>query len=202
MDTVKVLIADDDRLNLALLEDGLKSSGYEVLKAEDGAAAVEICQQQTPDIAILDIRMPKMNGMDAGEIINKEYRVPVIFLTAHSDESFVKSATELGACGYMVKPIQVEQLIPMIKTTITKFKDVVKLQKSNENLTFALNKDRNISEAIGILLGTGSIKDGEEAFDCLRNYARKHEKKVALVASELVNKVSDANKLVLSITKK
>lgn len=193
-----ILIADDDRLNLATMADGLRAAGYIVCTAEDGMQALELCAKHKPDLAILDIRMPKLDGIQTAKKMQVEFDVPYIFLSAYSDNETVDAAIVEGALGYLVKPVDIEQLNPTIQTALSRSAELKELRRSRDHLDIALKKDRDVSEAIGILVGKG-LQDKDEAFDKLRNYARSNERKLVDVAKALVEKVSDANKMIHDI---
>ena len=196
---ITILIADDDRLNLISLHDALNDAGYNVLKAENGLDAVEIGLQNNPDIAVLDIKMPKLDGFEVARCLYSEKNIPFLFLTAYSDEELVQKATQDGALGYIVKPIDIDQLIPIIKTSLERARELQELKASKEHLRVALNSNREISEAIGILVGQGRANNKDDAFEMLRRFARKKEMKVKDVAFTLVKQVSETNQLIQEI---
>lgn len=196
---ISILLADDDRLSLVSLSDGLTDAGFNVFKAENGADAVEIGLQQCPDIAVLDIKMPEIDGFEVANRLYTEKQIPFMFLTAYSEEELVQQATQEGALGYLVKPIDLDQLIPIIKTSLERARDLHELKESKEHLNIALNANREISEAIGILVGKGYAGNKDDAFEMLRRFARKKEKKVKEVAFDLVKHVTETNLLIKQI---
>ena len=115
----KILVVDDDLVVLATISMGLRQAGYQVLQVDSGELAVQICKREAPELAILDIRMPGMSGFEVAEILRKKSKTPFIFLSAYSDEESVKSAKELGALGYLVKPVEIKHLVPAIEEGAT-----------------------------------------------------------------------------------
>lgn len=199
-DRISVLLADDDRLGLVALRNGLQNAGFEVYTAENGADALSLGLKHGPDIAVLDVKMPSLDGLEVANRLFSEKQIPFIFLTAYSEEALVQQATRNGALGYLVKPVEPDQLIPIIKTSLERARDLEKLKQSQAHLNIALNANREISEAIGILVGRGHAGNKDEAFEKLRRYARKRELKVKDVAGTLVRQVSEVNKLLQQIT--
>ncbi len=120
-----ILVVEDTKEIAALVKFRLRSSGYEVLVAEDGQAGLEIAQKTKPDMIILDIMMPVMNGMEALMCLKSDYAtrsIPVILLTAQSTEQDVVRGLELGADDYVTKPFSPQELVMRVKTVLARRK--------------------------------------------------------------------------------
>ena len=109
-----VMVVDDDRLVLLTLAHGLRQAGYRVLEADNGDEAILMARQQRPDLALLDIRMDGKSGFDVAEYLRDVVHTPFVFLSAFSDEATVARIQALGALAYLVKPLEVRQIIPAI----------------------------------------------------------------------------------------
>ena len=194
MDKIKILMADDDRVILATLSEGLERSGYEVIRANDGKEALELCLSETPDLAILDLRMPKMTGVEVSKELMLNTDIPFIFLTAYGDEDTVEHAISDGTYAYLVKPIDIKQLIPAIKTALNKATLFKKLNITNDQLNHALQQDRSLNVAIGLIMERHHLSE-RSAFETLRKYARSNQCKMTdlttdvLQSAELLNKI-------------
>ncbi|MCW8906417.1 MAG: response regulator [Sedimenticola sp.] len=185
MTQAKILVADDDIFTLTQISSGLGEAGYQVLSAEDGAEAVRIGLEYRPDLAILDIRMPGMSGIEAARELRQQGRINALFLSAYSDREIVEKATREGALGYLVKPLNIQQLIPAIEAALRRAKDLQQLQQKKEDLTEAIGRNREISVAVGIYMERFAV--GERiAFDALRRFARSQRVKLAALARDLV----------------
>ncbi|MBL8362306.1 MAG: response regulator [Rubrivivax sp.] len=114
----KILVVDDDRLVLATVTHGLAQAGYEVIDADNGDDAILLARQQRPDLALLDIRMEGKTGFDVAAYLRDASRVPFMFLSAFSDADTVAQADALGAVGYLVKPVDVAQLVPEVDAVL------------------------------------------------------------------------------------
>ncbi|MEQ1531693.1 MAG: response regulator [Methylococcales bacterium] len=180
----KILVVDDDLLALATTTMGLQELGYKVLKAHNGAMALQICAREKQDLVLIDIRMPNMSGFDVAKLLN-EQMIPFIFLSAYSDEEMIKDAADLGAFGYLIKPIEVSKIVPIIEVVLTRAQEVTKTEQMIENLTNILEKNREIDISIGLLMERYQISR-VTAFEYLRNYARSHRLKVIDVAKALL----------------
>lgn len=191
---MKILLADDDRLVLATLGQGLRRAGYEVLEAASGTEAIELGKSSAPDLAILDIRMPDIDGVQVGGRLADETFVPFVFLSAHDDADLVREAVERGALGYLVKPIDVPQLIPSIEAALTRASEIRDLRESEENLRGALVRQRKTAIAVGILMERHRV-DATQAFERLRRLARDERQKVTDLASEIVDSVERLNRM-------
>ncbi|WP_238139436.1 response regulator [Roseateles aquatilis] len=111
----RILVVDDDRLVLATLTHGLAQAGYEVLDADNGDDAILIARQHRPDLALLDIRMEGMSGFDVAGYLRDYLQLPFMFLSAFADEATVAKVKELGALAYLVKPLDIHQIVPAVE---------------------------------------------------------------------------------------
>jgi response regulator NasT len=111
----RVLVVDDDRLVLATVTQGLADAGYEVIDADNGDDAILLARKHRPELALLDIRMPGMTGFDVAETLRDKYRIPFMFLSAFADESTLATVKSLGALAYLVKPLEVGQIVPAVE---------------------------------------------------------------------------------------
>jgi len=114
-DKGKILVVDDDRLVLATVTHGLSQAGYEVIDADNGDDAILLARKHRPDLALLDIRMEGKSGFDVAFFLRKNLQTPFIFLSAFSDESTLKQVTQLGAVAYLVKPLDIGQIVPTVE---------------------------------------------------------------------------------------
>ncbi len=186
MSKAKILIADDERLILATLGLGLRDAGYDVLEATSGEEAVELCEKENPDLAILDVNMPPgINGITAAREIREKTSVPVIFLSAYGDDKIVQQAVEEGALGYLVKPVDVPKITPSIEAALVRSRELKKLRHSEIHLNIALQSGRERSVAIGMIMERYRLSE-EEAFESLRSLARRQRRKLDEVAKEVV----------------
>jgi two-component system, response regulator PdtaR len=179
-----VLVVDDDRLVLAALAEGLRSAGYRVTGAASGEDALSAAGRDAPDLALLDVRMPGLSGIEVGARL-REAGVPFLFLSAYGDRDAVDNALVEGALGYLVKPLDIQQIIPSIEAALMRARDLRKLRETEAQLTAALSGTREISMAVGLLMMRDRI-NREEAFDLLRANARAQRRTVAEIAKELL----------------
>ena len=111
----RILVVDDDRLVLATLTHALAQAGYDVLDADNGDDAILIARQHRPDLALLDIRMEGMTGFDVAGYLRDYLQIPFMFLSAFADEATVAKVKELGALAYLVKPLDIHQIVPAVE---------------------------------------------------------------------------------------
>jgi two-component system, response regulator PdtaR len=111
----RILVVDDDRLVLATVTHGLAQAGYEVIDADNGDEAILLAREKQPDLALLDIRMEGKSGFDVAEVLRDVYRVPFMFLSAFADDATIAQVEALGAVAYMVKPLDVGQIVPTVE---------------------------------------------------------------------------------------
>jgi two-component system, response regulator PdtaR len=111
----KILVVDDDRLVLATLAHGLAEAGYEIIDADNGDDAILLAREHRPDLALLDIRMEGKSGFDVAAYLREYCQVPFMFLSAFSDEQTVAQVKTLGAVAYLVKPLDIHQIVPAVE---------------------------------------------------------------------------------------
>ena len=181
----KILVVDNDLLALAKTSLGLQQVGYEAMQASSGANALQLCEHERPDLAVLDIRMPEMNGFELAKLF-KEQKIPFIFLSAFCDDEMIKTAAHVGALGYLIKPIKIHRIIPAIEIALILAVEQLKAGQAFTNLDNAFENNREIGISVGILMERSHLKQ-IEAFERLRNYARSNRLKVIDVAKELIN---------------
>jgi two-component system, response regulator PdtaR len=181
-----VLVVDDDRLVLAALSEGLRAAGYRVTGAASGDDALGIAERDLPDLALLDVRMPGMTGIELCRKLRERWATPFLFLSAYGDREIVQQATEEGALGYLVKPLDIQQIVPAIEAAIARASEIRELRQSGEQLTTALTGSREISMAVGLLMMRDRL-NRDQAFNLLRGNARAQRRPIAEVAKDLLN---------------
>ncbi|MBI4985785.1 MAG: response regulator [Rhodocyclales bacterium] len=182
----RLLLLDDDRLVLATLGEGLRQAGYYVDTASSVEEAEDILAGGSIDLAIFDVRMPGQSGVDlAWRLHEADSEVPFIFLTAYSDDELVEQASEAGAMGYVVKPADPDRLVPAIEAAFARSEDARKLRETSRQLQTALDADRDVSLAIGIIMERRRL-GRQEAFELLRGQARTERRKLIDLARDIV----------------
>lgn len=162
MSSYKVLIADDDPIIRLDLKQMLENLGYEVVcEVGDGKQAVDGAREHKPDICILDVKMPVMDGIEAVSIITEEGIAPTILLTAYSDKELVDRAKDAGVFAYLVKPFKPSDLPPAIEVARSRFEQNTELSKEISNLQEKLEARKLIDRAKGILMAEHSINEAE-----------------------------------------
>ena len=177
-----VLVADDNPEDLHAISDGLKAAGFEILQATDGEQAERLAQEHRPDLTILDLRMPLKDGFEVAATL-RSADLPFISLTSYGDEEMVQRATDAGALAYLVKPLDVEQLVPAVQSALTRAEEMRQLKESMEQMDKALSQGREISMVVGILMERCNLT-AIQAFDAVRDEARSQRRKIAEVAKE------------------
>lgn len=188
----RLLLADDDRLVLATLSQGLREAGYAVDTADSGEAALALAAQRPFDLTVLDIRMPGLSGIETARRLRTEYGAPALFLSAYGERELVEQAAREGGLGYVVKPVDVPQLVPAIEAALARARDLKVLAEGRSQLEQALDSGRQTSIAIGILMERRGLTE-QSAFEMLRATARKRRRKLEEVGRELVEATERLN---------
>jgi two-component system alkaline phosphatase synthesis response regulator PhoP len=145
-DKQTILVVDDEQDLLDLIEYNLKKEGFDVLKAEDGQEGIEVAREHSPDLILLDIMMPKMDGLEAVEVIRKDDklgRIPIIFLTARGDEKTEVEGLNKGGDDYITKPISTTKLISRIKAVLRRYEETEEPNRIDVH-DISIDKDRYI----------------------------------------------------------
>ena len=152
-DGIRVVIADDEPITRMDLKELLSEEGYQVVgEAADGFDAVEACKQSRPDLVLMDIKMPLLDGLSAAKILFEENLADtVMMLTAYSEREFVDEAKHIGVAGYLVKPIDEKSLVPSIELAVARSKDMRKLRKDMEKVSERLENRSIIEKAKGLV---------------------------------------------------
>lgn len=189
-----VLIANGDRLTVTELGARLRAAGYKVIEACDGPTALAAGASEKPDLAILDHEMSGMSGIEVARALAASSAVPVIFLSAQGDERIVNDAISAGALSYIIKPIDPERLLPIVRAALQRARETHALREQSEKLRVALEREQNVSAAAGLLMATLGLGK-REAFERLRNRARSRRARLDDVAAELVRAYDEAGRL-------
>lgn len=182
-----ILMVDDDRLILSTISNALIRAGYKVSTAEsvDKAEAwLEV--NEWPDLVLLDVRMPGRGGLELTARLNEMHHIPFILLTAYSEQDIIAKATESGAMSYLVKPVDIAKLIPAIETALARANYQRDLLGSNKHLQSALNADRDLSVAVGIMM-VEHRTDKDGAMKLLRKKSRQQQIKLVDIAAQIIN---------------
>ena len=182
-----LLLVDDDRLVLATLARGLAPQGWQVSCAdstEDARAQLEAGLR--PDLALLDVRLPGDDGVALARELGQRYQLPYLMLSAWGDEAIVDRASDSGALGYLVKPLDPLQLGPMLRTALARAREQTRLRQSNDQLQEALHQTREINVAVGIVMMQYRLTH-DAAFDLLRKTARSQRRQLATLAQEVIH---------------
>lgn len=188
----RILLVEDDRLILTTLGKGIRQAGYVVSEAGSGEEALRLVEQAEPDLALLDVRMPGMSGIELAQRLRERMRIPFLFVSAYSDLDIVKQAADSGALGYLVKPLDIPQLVPAIEAALSRAEEIRQLQKREAQLSAALAGGRETSMAVGVLMERLHL-DRESAFEALRDHARSQQRKISEAAVMVLEAVEVLN---------
>src|SRR5687767_15397218 len=154
----KVLIAEDEAIIRLDLKEMLEEEGIDVVgEASDGEAAIRLAKERSPDLVIMDIKMPGMDGLAAAEKITEEGLGAVLILTAFSQRDLVQRAADAGAMGYLVKPFQKTDLMPAIEIALARHQELVAVKKESSSLEDQLETRKLVDRAKGKLMDTEGI---------------------------------------------
>jgi AmiR/NasT family two-component response regulator/predicted NBD/HSP70 family sugar kinase len=187
-----VLIAEDETLIRLDLRALLERAGFEVCaEAGDGIEAVELARAHEPRLAILDVRMPRLDGIEAARRILEERQLPILLLTAYDEEELVRRAADAGVYGYLVKPFGERDLLPAIRTAAARHEDLAALRTEAASLADALAARKSIERAKGLLMAVEGITE-EEAFVRLRTEAQASRRPLKAVADAEIERLAGA----------
>jgi response regulator NasT len=182
----RVLIAEDEAIIRLDLRETLEEEGYEVVgETGRGDEAVELARSVRPDIAILDIKMPGMDGLEAARAISAERLCGVLVLTAFSQRDFIEQARDAGALAYLVKPFQKSDLVPAIELAIGRFRELTALADEVRGLEEQLETRKVVDRAKGILMDRHGLSE-QDAFSFIQKRAMTERTKMKSIADQVV----------------
>jgi AmiR/NasT family two-component response regulator len=188
----RVLIAEDEALIRLDLSEMLGEEGYDVVgEAGDGETAVRLAEELRPDLCILDIKMPIMDGLAAAEKIAGSRLAPVIILTAFSQRDLVERARAAGAMAYLVKPFQQSDLVPAIEIAMSRFAEVAALEAEVAGLTDRLETRKAVERAKGTLMTQYGMTE-PQAFKWIQRTAMDHRLTMREVAERIIEEAEEA----------
>ena len=181
-----MIIADDESVIRMDLREMLTNLGYLVIgEVGDGRSAVNLARELRPDVVIMDIKMPDMDGIDAAKVLTEERISPVLLLTAYSQKELIERAKDAGVVGYIVKPFRESDLAPAIEVAVTRFAEFRALEKEVGDLKLALETRKSVDRAKGILMDTQRLTEAE-AFRKIQKMSMNTRKPMKEVAEAII----------------
>lgn len=186
MENLRVLIADNESIIRMDLKELLEEAGHEVVaEAVDGLKAVELTRKHKPDLVIMDIKMPEMDGIAAAKIISNEKLAPVLLLTAYSQKEIVEKAKDSGVLAYLVKPVKESNLFPAMEIALSRFQEYLELEQELLDLRNSLETRKILDRAKGLLMDAYNLSE-QEAFRRIQQYSMAKRKSIREVAESII----------------
>lgn len=186
MERTRVIIADDESVIRTDLREMLTSLGYLVVaEAADGVSAINAARELKPDVVIMDIKMPNMDGIEAARVLTQERIAPVLLLTAYSQRDLVDRAKEAGVVGYLVKPFREQEIGPAIDIALARFQEFRELEKQVGDLKETLETRKLVDRAKGILMDTQHLTEAE-AFRKIQKMSMNTRKPMREIAEAII----------------
>ena len=185
--SIRVVIAEDEAIIRLDLKETLEEEGYEVVgETGRGDKAVDLVRELRPDLAILDIKMPGMDGIEAARLITKDRICGVLVLTAFSQREVIEQARDAGALAYLVKPFQKTDLVPAIEVAIARFREMQALNGEVDALEEQLEARKSIDRAKGILIDQCSMSESD-AYGFIQRGAMNYRSTMKVVADMVIS---------------
>ena len=181
-----IVIAEDETIIRLDLQAQLEDAGYRVVgEARTGAEAVELAHRLRPDVVVLDVKMPEVDGIEATRQILVVHSAAIVLLTAYTDERLVRRAGDAGVLAYLVKPFRPNELMPSIETARARHRELTALREEAESLAEALAARKSIERAKGLLMKHDDLTEAE-AFERLRTASQKSRQPLKVIADAIV----------------
>ncbi|MBJ45929.1 MAG: response regulator [Acidimicrobiaceae bacterium] len=188
---IRVVIAEDEAIIRLDLKEILEAEGYAVIgETGRGDEAIDLVRMLEPDLVILDIKMPGMNGIDAAKVISDEGLAAVILLTAFSQQDLIQEASNAGVLAYLVKPFQRSDLVPAIELALGRFKEISDLKQETLMLRESLQTRKLVDRAKGILIDAYGLKESD-AYRYLQKKAMEDRTTMKAVAEDILTDTSN-----------
>jgi response regulator NasT len=186
MSQKRIVLADDEPLTRTDLREMLGNLGYLVVgEAGDGRSAVNLARELRPDLVIMDIKMPEMDGITASRALTEERISPILLLTAYSDRELVEGATDAGVSGYIVKPFRESEVVPAIELALARFREFRALEKQLGDSREALETRRVVERAKGVLMDSLGLREAE-AFRRIQKLSMNNRKSMREIAEAIL----------------
>lgn len=186
MQKLRILLADDEALIRLDLREMLTEAGHEIVgEAANGQEAVQLAQELHPDIVIMDVKMPVMDGLTAAQQITEAEIAPVLLLTAYSQQDIVSRATEAGVIAYLVKPVREQQLFPAIEVAVSRFRAWQELGRELDELKESLATRKLVDRAKGILMTAHKMTE-QEAYRKMQQFSMAKRISLKKLAEEII----------------
>ncbi len=184
--SIRIVLADDESIIRMDLKEMLTSLGYVVVgEAGDGRSAVNLARELRPDLVIMDIKMPDLDGIDAARILTEENIAPVLLLTAYSQQELVERAKQAGVVGYIVKPFRESDLAPAIEVALARYREFQTIQAQLKDMRETLETRKLVERAKGLLMDSQGLKEAE-AFRKIQKLSMNTRKSMREVAEAIL----------------
>ena len=186
MEKLRVMVVEDEYLVLMGLSMIVQELGHSVAaEAMNGEDAIKIAQEKKPDIILMDINLPGIDGIEAANIINRKAIIPIIMITGYSDQESIKRANEASVLAYLVKPVSRRDLQPALEIAVSRFKEIEKLKKEVQQTKVELENRKTIEKAKGIVMKHRNM-DEQEAFKWMQQESRNLNIKLIRLAEKVI----------------
>lgn len=187
MRSLRVVIAEDEPLVTEMLAEQLRHLGHRIVgEAANGEEVINLVLDSRPDLVLMDIKMPKVSGLQASRTIMERSPVPIILLTAYTDDAFIEEAASVGAMAYLVKPVDERDLVPAIRLVLSQFEQLQSLRREVDDLREALETRKMVERAKGVLMRRLNLTE-EEAFTRIQRQARNRQAKMRDIAKAIID---------------
>lgn len=185
----KIVIADDEMIICMDLKEILEEAGHEVIgMAADGAEALKLVKEKKPDVAILDIQMPEIDGLQVAKLIAHDHIAPVVLLTAFGEEETIEKAKKSDVFGYVVKPAEERALLPAIEIAVSQFQTKNEIVNKVKNMERELAARKVIERAKGLLITNYGLTE-EIAYKKMQQISMKRGKPIEIIAEKIVKEI-------------
>lgn len=192
---MRVLIVDDESLIRMDLRDIIESCGHEVVaEGTNGVEALELCKKHKPDIILMDVKMPELDGIEAARQIGFHHEAPVVLLTSYSQQDLIDKARDSGVYGYLIKPVREEQLVPSLEMALGRYKSDAQLREKMAELEQSLEDRKIIQKVTGILMELYSISEAE-AYNRIRTLSMNKQISIIETCNLIIKQSNKSNNI-------
>lgn len=192
---MRVLIVDDESLIRMDLRDIIESCGHEVVaEGTNGVEALALCKKHKPDIILMDVKMPELDGIEAARQIGFHHEAPVVLLTSYSQQDLIDKARDSGVYGYLIKPVREEQLVPTLEMALGCYKSDAQLREKMAELEQSLEDRKIIQKGTGILMELYSISE-VEAYNRIRTLSMNKQISIIETCNLIIKQSNKSNNI-------